>query len=469
MIYNSFLDSYKKVLDKSKKGEHKGIRWIGNIEKQYAKLVKVFSDLGVQVKDVKKLPAMHFAIGNMNKGRELQAAIEYSDGEYVQKDVDDNNDGRSLYTVKKKTLQSLLITNEPGYINHFSRIFEELWKKGIDAKDRIADIENGIEAANVEIIENPKDSVNRAYDISISAKEELLVAFSTTNSFQRNMRTGMSMQLLKDEYTRSNTKVRILTPVDERIFHSIEELKRTLPRVSVRDVNGSIEAGRTTILLADRKECLIVEIKDDTKDNLYKAAGLSIYSDSKSIVSSYLSIFERLWKQSELYEQLKAHDKMQEEFINIAAHELRTPLQPILGLAEHISSRIKEGKIGPKEQNDLLNVVIRNARRLQQLTEDMLDVTRIEGKSLKLRKEQFSLNDVILGIIEDHRNIIQETGSNIKLLFRPPLEEESVAIEADKARISQVISNLVNNAVMFTKEGIISIEVNKKKKKKSEE
>ncbi|HEY6166095.1 MAG TPA: HAMP domain-containing sensor histidine kinase, partial [Nitrososphaeraceae archaeon] len=231
----------------------------------------------------------------------------------------------------------------------------------------------------------------------------------------------------------------------------------------VRDINGSIEAGRITILLADRKECLIIEIKDDTKDNLYEAAGLSIYSDSKSIVSSYLSIFERLWKQSELYEQLKAHDKMQEEFINIAAHELRTPIQPILGLAEHISSRIKEGKIGPKEQNDLLNVVIRNARRLQQLTEDILDVTRIEGKSLKLRKEQFSLNDVILGIIQNHRNIIQETGSNIKLLYRPLLEEETVVIEADKARISQVISNLINNAVMFTKEGIISIEVKKKK------
>jgi hypothetical protein len=103
------------------------------------------------------------------------------------------------------------------------------------------DIENGIEAANLEIVENPKDSVNRAYDISISAEEELLVAFSTTNSFQRNMRTGMPIQLLEEEYTRSYTKVRILTPVDERIFHSIEELKRTLPWVSVRDVNGSIE------------------------------------------------------------------------------------------------------------------------------------------------------------------------------------------------------------------------------------
>lgn len=111
----------------------------------------------------------------------------------------------------------------------------------------------------------------------------------------------------------------------------------------------------------------------------------------------------------------------------------------------------------------MLNVVIRNARRLQQLTENMPYVTRIEGKSLKLRKEQFRLNDVILGIIEDHRNIIQETGSHIKLLYRYPLEEDSIAIEADKSRISP--------AVMFTKEGIISIEVlkKKKKKKKSEE
>ena len=117
----------------------------------------------------------------------------------------------------------------------------------------------------------------------------------------------------------------------------------------------------------------------------------------------------------------------------------------------------------------MLNVVIRNARRLQQLTENMPYVTRIEGKSLKLRKEQFRLNDVILGIIEDHRNIIQETGSHIKLLYRYPLEEDSIAIEADKSRISPVIPNLVNNAVMFTKEGIISIEVLKKKKKKSEE
>jgi signal transduction histidine kinase len=77
---------------------------------------------------------------------------------------------------------------------------------------------------------------------------------------------------------------------------------------------------------------MIIELKDDTRDSSYNAAGLSIYSNSKSIILSYTSIFVILWKQNELYEQLKIHDKMQEEFINIAAHELRTPIQPIFGL-----------------------------------------------------------------------------------------------------------------------------------------
>ena len=91
---------------------------------------------------------------------------------------------------------------------------------------------------------------------------------------------------------------------------------------------------RIGILVVDRKESLVIESKDDTKDNSYAASGLAAYSNSKPIALSYASIFESLWKQSELYEQLKVHSRMQKEFINIAAHKLRTPIQPILGLAK---------------------------------------------------------------------------------------------------------------------------------------
>ena len=105
--------------------------------------------------------------------------------------------------------------------------------------------------------------------------------------------------LLKEEYAKNNVRLRILTPVDNRIMQIIEELKNVLSQLDARSLNESIESNRVTIVLADRKESLIVEIKDDTKNNIYEAAGLSIYSNNKSIVSSYLAIFETLWKQSQ--------------------------------------------------------------------------------------------------------------------------------------------------------------------------
>ena len=148
-------------------------------------------------------------------------------------------------------------------------------------------------------------------------------------------------------------------------------------------------------------------------------------------------------------EQLKAHDKMQKEFINIAAHELRTPIQPILGISALLSSKIKDRK-----QYELIDVISRNAKRLQRLAEDILDVSRIEGRNLSLNKELFNINDVIRNVIQDFKNQI-EKGSNddknsgISIRFEP--KEDIILVKADKGRLIQVISNLLDNAVKFTK------------------
>jgi signal transduction histidine kinase len=154
-------------------------------------------------------------------------------------------------------------------------------------------------------------------------------------------------------------------------------------------------------------------------------------------------------------EQLKTQERMQKEFINVAAHELRTPIQPILGLSEILRSRLTKG---PEWQGrDLLDIIIRNAKRLQRLAEDILDVTRIESQSMKLKKERFSLNRLISQIVEDRRKQISKADSDpasvngdmgIELAFVP--QKDSVFIEADKSRISQVISNLLSNAIKFT-------------------
>ena len=95
---------------------------------------------------------------------------------------------------------------------------------------------------NVAIIENSKESIDRVYDISISAKEELLVAFPTINSFRRNMHTGISMQLLNEEYSRNSVRLRIITPVDNQIMQIIEELKKVFFRLDVRALIESTES-----------------------------------------------------------------------------------------------------------------------------------------------------------------------------------------------------------------------------------
>jgi signal transduction histidine kinase len=157
------------------------------------------------------------------------------------------------------------------------------------------------------------------------------------------------------------------------------------------------------------------------------------------------------------YDKLKEADKAQREFINVAAHELRTPIQPVLSLSDILHSKIKDSK-----QRELLDVVIRNAKRLQRLSEDILDVTRIESQSLILNKEQFNLNDVISNAIQDHKNEIEKTNGNLKLLYKSnDYEDDNIFVEADRTRLSQVISNLIRNAIKFTKEGIILITARK--------
>ena len=463
LIYNNFLDPYKNILDKYKIGEGNGIKWVINIEKESVELVKIFLDLGMQIKHVKNLPLMNFAVGD----KEVNATIEKMEG--------------------GKMIQSLITSNEPTYVAHFYSIFEQLWNTGIDAADRIRYIDEGrADEINIEIIPNPKKGIDNAWSILKSAKKEILVVCSTSNAFRRQLQMG-GLQLLNEITEKSNAKVRVLVPADREAKLAIKEFAIPYPRIDIRILEEALKTC-ITIILVDRKECVIVESKDDTKGSSYDAAGISTYSNSKTIVSSYVSIFESLWNQTELYEQLKksnqqltnlykqvimtneqmqTNSNIQKEFINIAAHELRAPIQPILGLAEVLRDE-KQQQENVENKDELLNIIIRNAKRLQRLTENILDITKIENNSMELNKEEFILSRTVLETFTDFANqLSREQKENVKLTLE--LDKGDVLVVADKHRINQVISNLLNNAIKFTKQGHITISTEKEKKYGKEE
>jgi two-component system, OmpR family, sensor histidine kinase VicK len=301
-------------------------------------------------------------------------------------------------------------------------------------------------------------------------QKEIMIMFPTSNAFIRQQEIG-AVKLAKETSQQRKVKVRILMPKHESTEQLVNGLKE--PRrlysdyyIDVRYIEQTVLDTQATILVVDKKVSLVMEILDDSKATFDEAIGLSTYSNSKAGVLSYVSIFENLWLQTELYqqikdsntrlevsnqrlaeanEQLKIHHTMQQEFINIAAHELRTPIQPILGLSQMLRLKIKNS-----EYADSLNIIFRNATRLQHLTEDILDVQKIESQTLMLNKARFNLNDSISTLVQDYKNQLEKEEKRTVSLLVEFNNANPIFIEADRNRLSQVITNLINNAVKFT-------------------
>ena len=304
-----------------------------------------------------------------------------------------------------------------------------------------------------------------------SSKNEIMMIFPTNRAFDRQERIGI-ICLVKQVARGKSLRVRVLVPV-ENLEISQEFIQEPFPIKEnyQQDPSSNIEIGYIAeprsddlleiILIVDRKVSFVIELVDDTKATFEEAIGLATYSNSKPTALSYVSIFESLWNQTELYqklnelyERLQEHYKIQKEFITIAAHELRTPIQPILGLSEILLC--KKGSI--EQEKELLNVIIRNAKRLRKLTENILDVTKIESQSLTVNKQYFRLNDIITNVLADHK---KEEGNNKqrKIKLANFSNNDNIIVNADAERITQVVSNLLSNAIKFTREGEISVNI----------
>ena len=442
IIYRDFSNSRKEILERYRQGKHKGIRWITSLRnKKDVEIVKSYIDDGVKIRHVKDLLTDSFAL---------------SDKSFV-------------FTIEKiekeKPITNVLSSNDKLYLDHYDTIFETLWKKGIDIHERIKDIEEG-HYVKIDLIPNPKESLKIFQELFHGIKSEVLLMLSSTNAFFR-------IEHNKDFYaceklTHRGITVKVLIPLKIDLLEKINQITLKYPKIEFRYFNTHHEPfiGITVI---DREKVLLLEIKNDTNKDYIESMGMTIFIESKSASLSYASIFYSLWKQSEMHEQLKKaflqlqkHEKMQRDFINIAAHELRTPIQPIISTTTILSKEIHN-----KRHKEFLDILDRNARRLKTLAEDILDIAKIESNSLTLDREHFKIEDIILKVIEMYKN--EAAAKNIKFEFLHSRDHENkdVMVYADKNRISQVISNLINNSIKFIpkennveEKGTISIVVN---------
>ena len=435
---------------------------------------------------------LHYCKGLVNIVTELRhlegliGGIAVSESEYM-----------STTTLRwKQLLTQVFYSSAEEVVKQGQYIFDTFWNKAIPADDRIRELEEGIKPDFIETIRDPYEVQKIAFDLIKQASKEILTIFSTSNAFERQKRAG-AIESLKEAASIRGIKVRILTPFDERIKKLAEELSGGIKKettgnndrddvaydssnttkhvenlasknnnnnkIKIRFIEPQLQT-KVSILIVDRKYSLSVEVKDDTQSTSDKAMGLTSYSNSKSTVLSYVSIFESLWTQLDLYEQLKksnmqqevlierlkAQDISQKEFINVAAHELRTPIQPILGLSEILLSK----NVDREHHKEILQVIKRNAERLKRLSEDILDIAKIESHALKLNRERFDLGENIDSAVKDITSQIKDK-YDVKISFVEP--EYPFFVEGDRTRIYQVISNLISNSVKFTQRGDVTI------------
>ncbi|HEX7031856.1 MAG TPA: ATP-binding protein [Nitrososphaera sp.] len=313
------------------------------------------------------------------------------------------------------------------------------------------------EGTGIEVIRD-KHAIQRLYATLVqSAKSEIQLFLPTTSAFLREEKMGIIQSLL--DAGKRGVKIRFLTLANEIITSKMEAMVTdSTSNIEIRRIRHAATSGdpheaRTKILVIDKREYLIVELNDDSKETFVEAVQSAIHSTTRSTVMSYLTLFDSLWEQSDLYEKLEAHGRMQKEFINIAAHELRTPIQPILGVAEMLEEEFAAGAEESTIMKEDLDLLVRNARRLEYLAQSILEVSRIESNSFNLNKERFDISEKIRNLIADMK-ILAPMSEQVRIEVAI---SEPILVEADRTRIYEVISNLVRNAIKFTDEGTITI------------
>lgn len=352
-------------------------------------------------------------------------------------------------------VRQLLHSNMKTIVEQQQYIFDTLWNKAIPAEQKIKEIEEGIEPEYFEVfMDRDRERVSQILlNLAKSVKKEALILLPSAKAMIRVDRLGAIDHIINA--SQRGATVKIICPLSEENSKIVRKIDEQASAVKVLNGNNSPYG----MYIIDGEKFLRAEVKEPDAETFSGAIGFSVYSNSKLSVDSFRSVFELLWNEHTLNEELKRADKMQKQFINVAAHELRTPIQPILGVLGLLRSRTTE--ITKQELDESLDLIMRNALRLKRLAEDLLDVTKIESQSLVIHKERLNLNETISSAVQDIiKNQFGGRGGQISY----ESIDDTILVEADRLRLVQVVSNLLSNAVKFTKKNGGTIHISMKKK-----
>ena len=375
---------------------------------------------------------------------------------------------------KAQPIPQLIFSNIPEIAEQQQFVFDSFWNKAIPAQQKINELEKGIVSSITNILTDYREAEIKEFNMIRRADKEIKIIYPTPYAFHLQEKSGV-LELLKERADqRENLRIDILVPIDQSIKNSLSlaVLSKTVNNnIQIYDIEPSINI-KIKSLEVDTRESLVIEIKQSTEQNTDSAMGFAIYTNSLPTVLTLSSIFEMIYNQSILAQELKHEGEIKDDFINTAAHELRTPIQAITGYTEMsdelFDNLLNHTKITTDEEltrmvrklHEHHETISRNASRLNILTNNLLDVARFESNSsgdIILQKEKVDLVKEIDDLIkaEFGQKTIEK---GIKMNFINNCLGEHWGVYSDRLRLNQILVNLIDNAVKFTKrDGSISI------------
>ena len=357
---------------------------------------------------------------------------------------------------EKEPVTETIYSNAKVILEQHHYFFETLWNKAIPAEQRIRELEQGIEPEFLEVITDGGRAAQLIVEFAKSVKREAQLLLPQPMTMERAKKLGIWDFLI--EAANNGAQIQVISPITKTNEHLAKEIAARAQNIKI--LPGPVST--PGMFIVDNKRYFRSEEKDPDASEAADAISVMIYSNNISGVESFRSLFEILWQQLEMYEKLNAQYTMQREFINIAAHELRTPIQALLGITDLVESKVDSSGSSSSEKVELskadIEMMMRNVSRLERLSANILDASRIESKTLKLKKEVFDLNQKVLHVIDDVKMSLRRGTNNITIISNTMIDK--LEVYADKTRIFQVLSNLIRNAIRFSNEEGATITVN---------